>query len=319
MNRVFVLSALFAVLLVSSGLAQAQQGAPLPAPPSDGSLGAPLPAPPQAAPDYPPQELDRIVSPIALYPDPLLGQVLTAATFSPEIPDAARWADQHHYVAPLQLPAVIAADRLPWQPSVQALLPFPQVLNMMASDMPWTEELGAAFLESPDQVMDAVQRRRLEAADYGYLRSNAQIIVRRGPSSIEILPVDPAYMVVPYYDPAVVFIPPRRGVLVGGAIRFGYGVRLGVAYAPWGWGTTRFAWGEHRLIVNNAPWDRRWANRAAYVHPFPAVPRYVERRPDERHVSRERSEREREAERRGRHSVEEHRGDEKHRRDNDRR
>ena len=80
--------------------------APLPAPPPD-DQGAPLPAPPQASQTFSPQELDRIVSPIALYPDPLLGQVLTAATFSPEVPDATRWADEHHYVAPSQLPAAI--------------------------------------------------------------------------------------------------------------------------------------------------------------------------------------------------------------------
>src|SRR5215475_11638717 len=152
------------------------QGAPLPPPP-----GAPLPAPPQIAPSYAPQELDRIVSPIALYPDPLLGQILTAATFSPEIPDAARWSDQHHYVPPAELPAAIAADRLTWEPSVQALLPFPQVLDMMAGDMPWTEEIGAAFLASPQPVMDAVQRMRQRAYSYGYLRSNGQVTVRNGP------------------------------------------------------------------------------------------------------------------------------------------
>ncbi len=136
------------------------QGAPLPVPSQEIPEGAPLPAPPRVAPSYPPQELDRIVSPIALYPDPLLAQVLAAATFSPEIPDAARWGDQHHYLSPEQLPAAIAADQLPWQPSVQALLPFPQVLAMMAGDMPWTEELGAAFLVSPAEVMAAVQRMR---------------------------------------------------------------------------------------------------------------------------------------------------------------
>jgi hypothetical protein len=179
------------------------------------------------------------VSPIALYPDPLLGQVLTASTFSPEIPDAARWADEHHYVPPAQLPAAIAADQLPWQPSVQALLPFPQVLSMMAGDMPWTEEIGAAFLASPEAMMDAVQRQRRVAYGYGYLRSNAQMVVRDGPF-IEVLPVDPGFIVVPYYNPAVVFVRPRPGILVGGVVRFGFGVRIGGAFAPWGWGTTRF-------------------------------------------------------------------------------
>src|SRR5882672_10206918 len=121
----------FSVLLTGVICSAARAQAPLPPPPPDDQG-----APPPAAQGHSPQELDRIVSPIALYPDPLLGQVLTAATFSPEIPDAARWADEHHYVPPAQLPAAIAADQLPWQPSVQALLPFPQVLSMMAGDMP---------------------------------------------------------------------------------------------------------------------------------------------------------------------------------------
>ena len=297
---------LCSLILAGSITSAAFAQAPLPPPPPD-DQGAPLPAPPQASQSFTPQELDRIVSPIALYPDPLLGQLLTAATYSPEIPDAAHWADEHHYVPPAQLPAAISADQLPWQPSVQALLPFPQVLSMMAGDMPWTEEIGAAFLSSPDAVMDAVQRMRRSAYDYGYLRSNAQIVVRNGPF-IEVLPVDPGYLVVPYYNPAVVFLRPRPGIVVGGAIRFGYGVRLGVSFAPWGWGTTRFGWGEHVLIVNNAPWRRTWANRAVYVHPFVGVPRFrAAVRAPERHEEHGRSERERAAEREGRRPSEEHR------------
>ena len=301
MKRLF-----FAVIVAGAMLSPAFAQAPLPAPPPD-SAGAPLPAPPEEAQSYSPQELDRIVSPIALYPDPLLAQILTAATFSPEIPEAARWADQHHYLPPAQLPTAIAADQLPWQPSVQALLPFPQVLSMMATTMPWTEELGAAFLWSPQQVMDAVQRQRRVAYSYGYLRSNAQVTVENGPY-IDILPADPAFVVVPYYNPAVVFAAPRAGFVVGGAIRFGYGVRLGVAFAPWGWGTTRFSWGERVLVVNGVPWRRTWANRAAYVHPFAAVPRYraVARAP-EHHVVHGRTERERAAEREGHRQEEEHR------------
>src|SRR5208337_3293599 len=95
----------------------------------------------QAPPYYPPQELERLLSPIALYPDPLLAQILTASTFPNDIPDAAQWADQHHYLTGDALAQAIAADQVPWDPSVQALLPFPSVLDMMASDMPWTQEL----------------------------------------------------------------------------------------------------------------------------------------------------------------------------------
>lgn len=287
------------ILLVGLSAAPAfAQGAPLPE--------APLPAPPQGATNLPPQELERIVSPIALYPDPLLGQILTAATFSPEIPAAARWSDQHHYLAPGQLPAAIAEDGLPYQPSVQALLPFPQVLGMMASDMPWTEELGGAFLNNPGQVMDAVQRMRHRAYDFGYLRSNAQVVVRSGPY-IEIAPVDPGFIVVPYYNPGVVFIAPRPGFAVATAVSFGFGVRIGAAFAPWGWGATRFAWGDRVLFVNNTPWRRTWTNRTVYVHPFAAVPRRAVARPAEQHELHERSEVERESERTGRSHDEEHR------------
>src|SRR5579871_4538241 len=104
---------------------------------------------PQASPPYfPPQELDRVVQRIALYPDPLLAQILTAATFSDQIPAAAGWADQHHYLTGPALAAAIQSDQLPWDPSVQALLPFPNVLDLMASDPSWTRELGDAFLAS---------------------------------------------------------------------------------------------------------------------------------------------------------------------------
>jgi hypothetical protein len=105
---------------------------------------------------YTAAELERIVSPIALYPDPLLAQVLAAATFPDQVPDAANWADDHHYLSSSGLAAAISEDRLPWDPSVQSLLPFPSVLEMMASDMAWTEEIGTAFLAQRQDVMDAV-------------------------------------------------------------------------------------------------------------------------------------------------------------------
>jgi hypothetical protein len=89
---------------------------------------------------FTPEELDRLVSRIALYPDPLLTQILTASTFSDQIPEAADWADEHHYLTGPELAEAIEADHLSWDPSVLALLPFPSVLDMMASDMAWTTE-----------------------------------------------------------------------------------------------------------------------------------------------------------------------------------
>jgi hypothetical protein len=221
----------------------------------------------QEPPQYSPEQLDKLVTRIALYPDPLLAQVLAAATYPDQIPAAAKWADEHHYLTGDVLARAIADDHLSWDPSVQALLPFPSVLEKMGADMEWTRELGDAFLAQRQDVMDAVQRMRQKAKDYGYLRSNDQIIVTGGPY-IEIDPVDPAFICVPVYDPLVVFWPPRPGIVVGAAISFGFGVTLGVAFRPWGWGVVRFDWGAHALFINNVVWGRTWFNRGFYVHPY---------------------------------------------------
>jgi hypothetical protein len=257
-------------------------------------------------PPLPPGELDRLVDRIALYPDPLLSQILAAATYANQIPDAAAWADQHHYLTGQALANAIQADQLTWDPSVQALLPFPSVLDMMASDMNWTNEIGDAFLTQQQDVMDAVQRERRKAYDYGYLRTNGQIVVTPGPY-IAIAPVNPGFIVVPYYDPGIVFFPPRPGFFVGGGIRFGFGVTIGGFFRPWGWGYNRFDWDRHVAIINNAPWRRGWEGRGAYVHPY-TVPRYQGPRPAEQHRLIERSPRERESMRRGERPREEHRG-----------
>jgi hypothetical protein len=101
--------------------------------------------------------------------------------------------------------------------------------------------LGNAFLSRQQDVMDAVQRERRKAKDYGYLRSNAQIIVSDGPY-ITIVPVHPAFVPVPYYEPAIVFFPTHPGIFIGGAIRFGFFVTIGDFFRPWGWGYCRFDW-----------------------------------------------------------------------------
>jgi len=188
------------------------------------ALAIPSPAAPaQAEPSFTPEELDKIVSRIALYPDPLLAQILTASTFPDQIPEAAEWADEHHYLTGAELAEAIQADHLWWDPSVQALLPFPSVLDTMASDMDWTNDLGNAVLADRSAVMDAIQRMRRKAKEYGYLRSNEYITVREGPY-IEIEPVNPDFIVVPAYDPWVVFAPPPPGFYVGGALRLASGL-----------------------------------------------------------------------------------------------
>src|SRR5579883_3405042 len=263
-----------------------------------------LPVFAQAPPSFAPGDLDRMVARIALYPDPLLAQVLAAATYPNDIPPAAQWADQHHYLSGQALAAAITADQLPWEAAVQALLPFPSVLEMMAADMNWTSDLGNAFLASQPAVMDAVQRQRALAARYGYLRTGPQVVVGTGPY-ITIMPVSPAFVVVPAYDPAVVFFAPRPGFFVGGAVRFGFRISVGAYFGAWGWGGPglRFDWGARRVWVNNVVWTRTWVNRTVYVHQGytsfrrPA-PNYV--RPAEAHGLEARTEVERSAAREGR-------------------
>jgi len=258
-------------------------------------LFAQAPPPPMA-----PPQLDQLVARIALYPDPLLAQILAAATYPDQIAPAAQWADQHHYLTGQALADAIQADQVPWDPSVQALLPFPSVLEMMASDINWTTQLGNAFLAQQQDVMDAVQRQRHLASMYGYLRTNGQIVVSGGPY-ITIMPVNPGFIVVPYYDPAIVFFAPRPGFFIGGAIRFGFGITIGGFFGPWGWGFSHFDWGGHVVFIGHDPWRRTWANRATYVHPFPQVHRLAGgARPPEAHELHERSEAERSAAREGR-------------------
>jgi hypothetical protein len=239
------------------------------------------------APNFPPQQLDALAGRVALYPDPLLAQVLTAATFSDQIPDAAGWARAHWYLTGDALAAAIQADGLPWDPSVLALIPFPTVLDTMSGDMGWTQQLGNAVLANRGAVMDAVQRQRALAMSYGYLQSGPQYrVVNAGPGDIQILPVDAGFVYVPYYNPYVVFARPRPGFFVGGAITFGPRIVVG-SFAPWGWGHSTFGWRDHRIVVNNRPWERTWANRQVYTHPYTAPRPQVQDRRTEHHELRE--------------------------------
>src|ERR1700682_2951491 len=168
-----------------------------------------------------PDQLDQLVARIALYPDPLLAQVMTASTYWNEIPEAAAWADQHSYLKGDALARVMQNAHLQWDPSMLALLPFPSVLDMMARDPAWTEQLGNAVLTQSGDVMDAIQRMRRKAEEYGYLQTNPYLNVVSTPDYIEILPTNPDVMYVPQYDPVIVFSRPANGLVIGGTIRWG--------------------------------------------------------------------------------------------------
>lgn len=261
-GKLMLLCALLAFCVVQS----ASQYAPPPPPPPAQPYAAPAPPPPGSVLDS--QELDRLVARIALYPDPLLAQILTASTYWNEIPEAAAWANAHSYLKGNALADAIRADNLEFDPSILALLPFPSILNMMAQDMAWTQQLGNAVLVQRADLMDAVQRLRTRAYDYGYLRSNPYYTVAKLGDYIEIQPVNPQYIYIPAYDPAIVFGPPPPRFVISGAIRFGPAVILGGAFAPWGWFHPRLLWGPHEIIIDETPWRRVWANRGFYVHPY---------------------------------------------------
>jgi hypothetical protein len=265
---------------------QAQPNYPQQAPPPDQQQGPP--PPPMA-----PQQLDQLVQRIALYPDPLLAQLLTASTFWDQIPDAASWAELHNNLNGDALAQAIQADNLPWDPSVLALLPFPSVLDMMARDPQWTGTLGNAVLNQKPDVMDAIQRMRRAARGYGYLAPNSYDNVVDNDGYIEIQPLNPALYYVPVYSPGVVFFAPRPGFFIGGAIHFGPAIAIGPAFGRFGWYGAGFGWGGHTILIDHRPWGRTYANRGAYIHPYahpyvrPAGPR-VETHSRERENDRRR-------------------------------
>src|ERR1700723_1587437 len=159
-KRVAVLLLGLGIALVASSAWAQQQPAPPP---------PPLPPPGQA---LTPDQLDDLVAPIALYPDELVSQIMVASTYPLEVVEAAQFVQQN---PTLKGPALTqAAQQQNWDPSVQALVLFPDVLKQLNSDVTWTTNLGNAFLAQQQDVMDAVQRMRLKAQQAGKLGATPQ-------------------------------------------------------------------------------------------------------------------------------------------------
>ena len=148
------------------------------------------------------QQLDSLTAPIALYPDALLAQVLMASTFPAEVRSAAAWSKANSKMSGDE--AVKAVASQPWDPSVQSLVAFPQVLATMASKPEWVTQLGGAFLAQANDVMDSVQRLRRQAQQAGNLKSGEQQKVIVEQNTIQIQPANPQVVYVPAYNPAVV-------------------------------------------------------------------------------------------------------------------
>ncbi|MGB8278664.1 MAG: DUF3300 domain-containing protein [Methylovirgula sp.] len=167
---------------------------------------APTPAPAtsdQAASQLTPEQLDQMLAPIALYPDPLLAQVLMAATYPLEVVEADRWVQNPKNAAFKGDQLVEALKQQPWDPSVKSLVPFPQILRMMDNNLEWTERLGDAFLADQAGVMESIQRLRQRAKAAGKLSSTPQELVTMEEQAITIEPPGPEMVYVPLYEPSI--------------------------------------------------------------------------------------------------------------------
>ena len=242
-------------LLLAPGIAYAQTQPP------------PLPPPGQT---LSPDQLDDLVAPVALYPDPLLSQLLVASTYPLEVVQAYQWLQRN---PGLQGPSLTqAAQQQNWDASVQALVMFPDVLKRLNDDVTWTTNLGNAFLAQQQDVMDAVQRMRAKAQQAGKLASTPQEDVvtgnENGQPEIQIEPTNPDVIYVPVYDPVWIWGPavwypyplwfwPPRSVIYGG-LGFGFGLGINVGFffgAGWhGWGGWGWhpGWRDHTVVVNNS-------------------------------------------------------------------
>src|SRR5277367_3944685 len=211
-------------------------------------------------------ELQSLVAPIALYPDALVAQILTAATFPDQVAVASYWVEQNKALTGSAL--TTAVDQQTWDPSVKALTLFPSVLNNMAQNLSWTSQLGEDYHNQQADVMAAIQTLRAKAKEAGNLKTTSQVtVVQQSPQVIVIQPTNPQVVYVPIYNPAIVYgypyvvpaytppPPPSTGaVIAAGVIGFGVGIAVGAMMRGGccGWGYSS--------------WNCNWYGGAAVYH-----------------------------------------------------
>jgi len=223
-----------------------------------------------------PEQLQRLVAPIALYPDSLVAQILAASTFPEEVVEADRFVQDHPDLKDQALAQ--AVDQQSWDPSVKALTAFPSVLGNMDKNLSWTSSLGDAYYNQQQDVMDAVQVMRQKAEATGNLKSTPQQTVTTQGSTVVIQPAAPDVVYVPAYNPWVVYGYPIApwpawyaypGIWYGGPfLSFGVGFGIGFfAGFGWGWPHWGFDWHNHYVWYNHARYysqSRVFYNRNAY-------------------------------------------------------
>ena len=217
----------------------------------------------QAAAKLPAEQLDSLVAPIALYPDPMLSQTLVASTYPLEVIQLQQWLAQHKDLKEKAL--ADAVKKQDWDPSIQALAALPDVVKLLAENIKWTTDLGNAFLAQQNDVMDAVQRMRKKAQDAGNLKSSEQQKVEtkvvESKQVIVVEQANPQVVYVPSYNPTVVYgapvyayppiaYPPPGYYAAGMAISFGVGVAMGAMWSG-GWGYNCGWGGNNNVTINN--------------------------------------------------------------------
>ena len=206
----------------------------------------------------PAAQLDSLVAPIALFPDPVLAQVLAASTYPLELLQLHQWVQKNPGLKDQAL--LDAVGKQPWDPSIQAMAALPDLVKRLTDDIQWTTDLGNAFLAQQSDVMDAVQRMRKKAQDKGTLTSTPQQTVQtqtvEQEQVIVIEQADPQVIYVPSYDPYWAYgdpfypYPPIYYPTGALALSFGVGVAMGAFWGNggWGWGP---GWGNNNIQINN--------------------------------------------------------------------
>jgi len=230
------------------------------------------------APRYKPGQLERIVAPIALYPDALVAHIMMASTYPLEVIQAARFAKANPSLRDADLDEELT--KRDWDDSVKALVRFPQVLEMMDNQLEWMQRLGDAVLAQQKDTLAAIQRLRARALRAGTLKSNEQqkVIVEGTPpeTTIRIDPVNPEIVYVPTYDPNVIFgdwpypaYPPYAyyppySVIGYPEITFGFGMLVGGAI----WAGCNWRLGHIFVRVDHHDHFHRHVNRGLKVNPL---------------------------------------------------
>lgn len=214
-------------------------------------------SPPPDAPLRSSEELDQLLGPIALYPDPLIAEILPASTFPSQIVMADRYLSDGGSTS--EIPS------LGWDASIIALSHYPTVVKWMDDNLAWTTQLGQAFANQQSDVMDAIQRLRAEAENLGNLPNTPQETVQNADGDIEIEPANPDEMYVPDYPPGMIYYQP------GVYCTFGLGLPIGVWLGyDWNWrGHGLIYWGPGHLRPHNW-WHQTPLQRHNYITEHPA-------------------------------------------------